>query len=60
MEKLDCGCFIFHGRFVMGDKCKEESCKECKFLVTFHPFGRERLEDNSEKVVKIYGNNFNK
>jgi len=44
MVELKCGCQVTdEGKFVLGDNCKDNGCKECNTLVDLHPFRDNRL-----------------
>ena len=44
MVDLKCGCQVTDdGKFVVGENCKDNDCKECNTLETLHPFGDGRL-----------------
>jgi len=44
MVELKCGCQVNdEGKFIVGDNCKENNCKECITISELHPFGENRL-----------------
>ena len=46
MVDLKCGCRVTDdGKFILGENCKTNDCKECNTLTELHPFGENRLEN---------------
>ena len=44
MVELKCGCQVTEeGKFIVGENCKNNECKECNTISELHPFGENRL-----------------
>ncbi len=46
MVTLKCSCEVTEeGKFILGKRCIETGCKECKNMQELHPFGDKRLSE---------------